>query len=64
MARSDAQKRASNKWDAANMKVVATKIRKEDYDLFKKYAEDRGQTVSSLVAGYVRRCIAEDQASE
>ena len=42
------------------MKVAGTKIRKEEYDLFQKYCEVRNQTVSSMIAGFIRRCIRED----
>lgn len=54
------QRAAANAWDKKNMRVVSTKIKKEDYDLFQRYCEVRNQTVSSMVAGFVRRCIQED----
>lgn len=60
---SKAQRRSANKWDAQNMKVISTKLRVEDAEAFKRYAEDRGQTVSGMIAGYVRRCLAEDKAA-
>lgn len=57
---SRAKRKSNNKWDHQNMRVVSTKIKKEDYDLFREYCEVRNQTVSSMVAGFVRRCIQED----
>lgn len=64
MPKSPAQRASANKWDAAHMKVVATKLKVEDAEAFKAYAEARGQTVSSMLAGYVRRCLAEDAATK
>jgi len=58
---SRAKRASNNKWDAQNMKVAGAKIKKEEYDLFKKYCEARNQTVSSMLTGYIRRCILGDQ---
>lgn len=50
---------ANNKWDAANMKIVACKIKKEEAERFKQYAQDHNTTPNALLREYVRKCINE-----
>ncbi|MGN0182138.1 MAG: hypothetical protein ACI4DP_06990 [Candidatus Ornithomonoglobus sp.] len=57
MAVSEKQKQYRNKWDKANMKLVACKIKKEYADEFMKYAVDKGTTVNALLKDYVYKCI-------
>lgn len=60
MAVSDAQKRATAKWDKTNRKNVSCMISTAEHTAFKAYAEARGKTISGLLLDYVRSCIAED----
>lgn len=60
MATSEAQKRASAKWNRANTKNAACTLTMDEHAAFKAYAEARGKTISGLLLEYVRRCIAED----
>lgn len=60
MAVSEAHRRGNNKWDAANMRTAACRLKKEEYAAFKAYAEQHGKTISGLLLEYVRGCIAED----
>ena len=60
MAVSESQKRSNRKWDAANMKVAACKLKKTEYAAFQAYAKSRGKTVSGALLDYVRGCISED----
>jgi hypothetical protein len=64
MAVSKAQRASANKWDAAHMKNITVKVKLEEAEAFKKYAAERGQTVNGLLAGYLRRCLAEDAATK
>ena len=60
MATSEAQKKASAKWNKANTKNAACTLSLEEHAAFKAYAEARGKTISGLLLDYVRFCIAED----
>lgn len=59
MAVTRSKRAANNKWDKENMKIVACKIRKEQAEQFKQYAEDRGTTSNALLKNYVLECIGE-----
>lgn len=61
MAATEAQKRASAKWDKANTKTAACKLRIEEYVAFKAYAERRGKTISAVLMDYIQKCISEDE---
>jgi hypothetical protein len=60
----DARKAANRKWDAAHMATLGVRLKVEEAEAFKSYAAERGQTVNSVLAGYVRRCLAEDAAAK
>lgn len=61
MATTDAQKRASAKWNKANTKNIACTVNLEEHAAFKAYAERRGKTISAVLLEYVRKCISEDE---
>lgn len=61
MAATEAQKRASAKWDKANTKTATCKLRIDEYVAFKAYAERHGKTISAVLLEYVRKCISEDE---
>ena len=64
MAKLTDKKRASNqKWDKANMKVLACKVRNEKAEKFREYAEKKGNTVSGELLEYVNKCISEDTSN-
>ena len=48
MALTDAKKRATNKWDAANMTVLGCKVRKDDAERFKAACKEQGTTVNAV----------------
>ena len=55
------KKRASNqKWDKANMKVLACKVRNDKAERFREYAEKKGHTISGELLEYVHKCIDDD----
>lgn len=56
MASTEAQKRASIKWQAENYKRVALDVRKEYYsDTLKPAADRAGETVG----GYIKKAVAQ-----
>lgn len=57
MAVSRAKRASNNKWDKENMKIVACKIKKEDAEAFKQYAEDNNTTSNALLRNFVYKCI-------
>lgn len=62
MALSEARKKANQKWDAANMKIVACKIKREDADKFAEIAKSNGTTPNELIRNFIAEYIkaAED----
>ena len=60
MSKTDAQRRSTRKWDAANMKTASCKLSNTEHAAFKAYAEAKLKTISGVLLEYVRRCIAED----
>ena len=59
MAPSEAQKRASNKYNLKNMSTLGCKVKKEEAEAFKQYAAKQGKTANTLLKEYVLRCISE-----
>ena len=57
--KTDAQKRAQNKWDQANMKMVAVKLRKEEAEEFEACCTRNGTTRMAVLRQAVRAYIAE-----
>ena len=60
MPLSDARKRANAKWDNANMKTIACKLKKSQAERFKEYCESMGKTTNTVLREYVLSCISED----
>ena len=58
---SRAKRQANNKWDTENMKIVACKVKKEDAQAFKEYAEERDTTPNALLRSYVYKCIGKEE---
>lgn len=63
MAPSEAQKRASNKYNLKNMATLGCKVRKEQAEAFKKFCAGQGKTSNTMLKEYVLDCI-EDNAGE
>lgn len=57
MAQSDAQKRAKNKWDGENMKVLGCKIRRDLAEEFQIVAARNGTTPNALIRGWILEYI-------
>ena len=61
---SRAKRQANNKWDSENMKIVACKVKKEDAQAFKDYAEEHKTTPNALLRKYIYKCIDKPEDSE
>lgn len=59
MAPSEAQKRASNKYNLEHMTTLGCKVRKEQAAAFKEYCADQGKTSNTVLKDYVLECIGE-----
>lgn len=57
MAVSEAQKKASNKYNQKNMATLGCKVKKEDAEAFKEYCADRGVTTNTALKEFVLNCI-------
>ncbi len=44
----------SKEWDKENMKTISCRVRKEEADAFKQYAESCGMTAHTMLASFVR----------
>lgn len=57
MAISEAQKKASNKYNLKNMATLGCKVKKEEAAAFKEYCANRGITSNTALKEYVLGCI-------
>lgn len=64
MTPSDAQKRASAKYQEKNIASLACRVKKEHAEAFKLYCAERGKTSNAVLREYVLDCIGEPQATE
>ena len=55
---SEAQRRASNKYQAAHMATLSCKLKKDQAAAFKDYAAQLGKTSNTLIKEFVMGCIA------
>lgn len=61
MAPSNAQKRASAKYQRENIASLACRVKKEQADRFKVYCADIGKTSNAVLRDYVLECIDEKE---
>lgn len=57
MAVSEAQKRASAKYDKKNIASLACRVKKEHAEAFRVYCEADGKTCNAVLREYVYKCI-------
>ena len=58
--KTDAERRAQNKWSAANKIILAAKVGKADGEAFRAWCAARGITVNAALASYVAECLRGD----
>ena len=61
---SEAQKRASNKYQATHMATLGCKVKKHQAAAFKEHAAQRGKTSNTMLKEYVLDCIGEGETME
>lgn len=61
MAVSKAKRAANDKWDKANMKVIACKIKLDRAELFRELCERKGKTANAVLTELIERYIAEHE---
>lgn len=59
MAPSEAQKKASNKYNLEHMATLGCKVKKEQAEAFKEYCSKQGKTSNTVLKEYVLECIDE-----
>lgn len=59
MAPSDAQKKASAKYQKENIASLACRVKKEQAEKFKAYCAEQGKTSNAVLREYVLDCIKE-----
>lgn len=58
-ARTDAERRAHNKWEQANRVTLGVRVGKADGEAFRAWCSERGQTVNAALSAYVADCLRE-----
>ena len=61
MAPSEAQKRASNKYNLEHMSTLGCKVKKTQAAAFKAYCENQGSTSNTVLKDFVLGCIGEQE---
>lgn len=56
-ARTDAERRAHNKWEQANRVTLGVRMGKADGEAFRAWCAARGQTVNAALSAYVADCL-------
>ena len=56
-ARTDAERRAHNKWEQANRVTLGVRMSKADGEAFRAWCAARGITVNAALASYVADCL-------
>ena len=56
-SRTDAERRAQNKWDQANRVTLGVRLSKADGEAFRAWCAARGQTVNAALSAYVTECL-------
>lgn len=62
MAPSDAQKRATKKYQKENIASLACRVKKEHAEKFKAYCDSVGKTSNAVLREYVLTCVAEEDS--
>ena len=59
MAPTEAQKRASNKYNLEHMSTLGCKVRKDQAIAFKAYCSGQGKTSNTVLKDFVLDCIGQ-----
>ena len=61
MSPTNAQKRATKKYQKENISSLACRVRKEQAQKFKAYCEAQGKTSNAVLKEFVLECIKETE---
>lgn len=61
---SEAQKRASNKYNKKHMTTLGCKVKKTEATAFKEYAARQNKTANTVLKEYVLKCLDENNDPE
>jgi len=64
MSPTEAQKKASKKYQKENIATLGCRVRKEYAEKFKAYCEAQGKTSNAVLRQFVLDCIAETEPEE
>lgn len=64
MAPSEAQKKASAKYQKENIASLACRVKKEQAEKFKMYCESIGKTSNAVLRDFVLQCIETEEAGD
>ena len=64
MSPSDAQKKATAKYQKENISSLACRVKKDQAEKFKEYCAGMGKTSNAVLRDYVIDCIGEKEAGE
>lgn len=64
MAVSEAKKRADAKYHKSHFKNAACALSLEQYEQFRRYAEQHGKTVTGMVKSLILDCLADMEQTE
>lgn len=64
MAISEKKKATNARWDKDNMATVGCKLRKEQAESFRAYAQSQGKTSNALLKEYILTCIEKSKQEE
>lgn len=62
MSPTEAQRRASAKYQRENIASLACRVKKEQAEKFKAYCTDLGKTSNAVLKDYVLDCIGEQDS--
>ena len=63
MAPTEAQKRASAKYQEKTIASLACRVKKEQAEKFKEYCAEQGKTSNAVLREFVLKCIGESGSS-
>lgn len=64
MPPSEAQKKATAKYQKENIASLACRVKKEQAEKFKAYCDSIGKTSNAVLREYVLKCIETEKAGE
>ena len=63
MAKTEAQRRAIDKWDSVNMAYQTIKVRKETLEEFKQLVQANGDKVNTVLREAIEKYIADHKTA-